>query len=72
MYSVILGTFHVSEASCQPLLMAAILSMSSTFEGQPQGTHPKSRRRFFHVNLPLTHFYIKVPMPEAFSTYVQL
>lgn len=79
MYSVLLGTFHVSEASCQPLLMAAILSMSSTFEGQPQGTHPKSRRRFFACK-PTPHsllykspnarslFYICPVVDEAIQT----
>lgn len=73
MYSVILGTSHVSEASCRPLLMAAILIRFSVFEDQPQGTHLKSRRRFFcMLNLPLAHFFIEVPMLEAFFTNVQL
>lgn len=58
MYSVTLGTSHVSEASCQPLLMAAILIMSSALEDQPQGTF-KSRSFFFlHVKpTPRSLFY---------------
>lgn len=79
MYSVILGTSHVSEASCQPLLTAAILGMSSAFEGQPQGTLPKSRRRLFACK-PTPHsllykspnarslFYVCPVVDEAIQT----